>query len=134
MDDRAPRLRVDPPTDVQIGLMHARMSHMYCELTFNFDLAIPSAVNALRLMGAPPPERVSGGMVAYEAGVGGGDAGVHFIFIHHTPRLSAGSSTRAIWVFHLSPPPPVSKTKKHFFFLLSLEAFIQAQIPACDVT
>jgi hypothetical protein len=31
--------------------MEARMAFVYTELTFNFDLAIPAAVNALRLLG-----------------------------------------------------------------------------------
>ena len=36
-------------------------------LTYDFDLAICAAVKALRLMGVPPPKRVHGGTVAFEA-------------------------------------------------------------------
>lgn len=60
-------LTPDRPSNILVGLMHARLAMVYCELTFSFDLAIPAAVAALRLLGAPPPEHVSGGMVAFEA-------------------------------------------------------------------
>ena len=54
------------PQNFDIGLLHSRMAFIFTELTFNYDLAIRSAVNGLRWFKVPLPKQITRGMVVNE--------------------------------------------------------------------
>ena len=54
------------PQNFDVGLLHSRMAFIFTELTFNYDLAIRSAVNGLRWFKVPLPKQITRGMVVNE--------------------------------------------------------------------
>lgn len=54
------------PQHFDIALLHSRMAFIFTEVTFNYDLAIHSAVKGLRWFKVPIPKKVTRGMIAKE--------------------------------------------------------------------
>lgn len=58
--------RASAVSDADVGHLHARMSFLFTEMTFNFDLAVRSAALGLERFGVALPKRLTASMVVKE--------------------------------------------------------------------